>query len=106
MLESCSSHKWLSVKVLPKIALSLILGLVSVNASAATGAVDRAQSEMTGRDIVEQCDNKYPGENQKSQLSITLTDKSGNERKTVYLRLWKDLKGIDEVYDKILFFGS
>jgi len=62
------------------------------------------QAELTGRDIVEQCDNKYPGEDQKSQLSITLTDKSGDERKTVYLRLWKDMKGVDDVFDKMMLF--
>jgi len=59
---------------------------------------------VTGEDIVSQCDNKYPGENQKSQLGITLTDKSGNERKTVYLRLWKDTKGEEGVFDKMVLF--
>jgi len=63
-----------------------------------------ANEEVLGSDIVAQCDNKYPGENQKSQLSITLTDKSGNERKTIYLRLWKDNKGEDDIYDKMVLF--
>jgi len=58
----------------------------------------------TGREIVRVCDNKYPGENQKTQLGITLIDRSGNERKTIYLRLWKDVKGKDEIFDKMVLF--
>ena len=64
-----------------------------------------ANETLSGREIVAQCDNKYPGENQKSQLSITLTDKSGNERKTVYVRLWKDNKGKKDIYDKMVLFA-
>ncbi|MDH5229638.1 MAG: outer membrane lipoprotein-sorting protein [Gammaproteobacteria bacterium] len=58
----------------------------------------------SGRDIVEQCDNKYPGEDQQSELSITLTDRSGNTRNTVYLRLWRDLKGEENIVDKMVLF--
>jgi hypothetical protein len=57
-----------------------------------------------GETIVKQCDNKYPGDDQQSQLSITLRDKAGNERKTVYLRLWKDEKGREGVIDKMVLF--
>jgi len=63
-----------------------------------------AAEQMTGAEIIKLCDNKYPGEDQKSQLSITLTDKAGNERKTVYVRLWKDAKGVDDVFDKMILF--
>jgi len=63
-----------------------------------------ANEGISGADVVRQCDNKYPGEDQKSQLSITLTEKSGNERKTVYVRLWKDMKGKEEVFDKMTLF--
>jgi len=105
MLGSCGAYKRLFAISLPRTVLGLILGLASVNLLAEeAGKVDRGQAEPTGRDIVAQCDNKYPGENQKSQLSITLTDKSGNERKTVYLRLWKDMKGVDDVFDKMVLF--
>ena len=83
------------------------LFLMSIGAlillSVATSAAMAAET-LTGRDIVNQCDNKYPGENQKSQLSITLTDKSGKERKTVYLRLWRDNKGNDGIFDKMVLF--
>lgn len=63
-----------------------------------------ADVNLSGEEIVKLCDSKYPGEDQKSQLSITLTDKSGNKRKTVYVRLWKDAKGVDDVFDKMILF--
>ena len=92
--------------VLKHFVLICILGLVSgfVFADNNGTAPQAAPDQLTGKDIVSMCDNKYPGEDQKSQLSITLTDKSGNERKTVYLRLWKDMKGVDEVFDKMVLF--
>ena len=78
----------------------LLLILVSTNLVWA----EQAASLPTGREIVSQCDLKYPGEDQRSQLSITLTDKSDNERKTVYLRLWKAMKGEDDIFDKMVLF--
>jgi len=63
-----------------------------------------AEDKATGAEIVQQCDNKYPGEDSRSQLSITLKDKSGNQRKTVYLRLWKDMKGEAQILDKMVLF--
>ncbi len=85
--------------------LLVFISLFSIIAfSSETSPKTSDASPLTGQDIVAQCDNKYPGENQKSQLSITLTDKSGNERKTVYLRLWKDMKGEEDVFDKMVLF--
>ena len=42
------------------------------------------QKQITGRDVVSQCDFKNPGNDQRSQLSITLIDQAGNERKNVF----------------------
>lgn len=81
------------------IAIICALSFQSVITNEAVAAED-----LSGSEIVNSCDNKYPGETQKSQLSITLTDKSGRERKTVYLRLWKDNKGVDDIYDKMVLF--
>ena len=95
-------------KMLRRLSLSMLLGVISSSVFSAEEKKPAdamvVEKKLTGKDIVSQCDNKYPGENQKSQLSITLTDKSGNERKTVYLRLWKDMKGVDEVFDKMVLF--
>lgn len=60
--------------------------------------------QITGRDVVEQCDFKNPGNDQRSQLTINLIDQFGEERKTVYLRLWKDWKGKDGILDKMVLF--
>jgi hypothetical protein len=60
--------------------------------------------DVTGREIVAKCDYKNPGNDQRSKLTITLRDKDGNERKNVYLRLWKDFKGADNVADKMVLF--
>ncbi len=62
------------------------------------------QGMPSGDDIVRQCDFKYPGEDQQSRLTITLKDRTGNERKTIYLRLWKDMKGKDGIMDKMTLF--
>jgi len=61
-------------------------------------------AEITGDEVVRNCDFKYPGDDQRSTLSITLKDKAGNERKTVYARYWKDMKGKDNVLDKMVLF--
>jgi hypothetical protein len=65
---------------------------------------DPASTDVSGAEIVSRCDNKYPGEDQQSQLSITLKDRNGNERKQVYLRLWKDKKGENQILDKMVLF--
>ena len=55
-------------------------------------------------DIVRKCDFKNPGNDQRSILAITLIDKDENERKNVYLRLWKNYKGADGLADKMVLF--
>ncbi|MDH5691859.1 MAG: outer membrane lipoprotein-sorting protein [Gammaproteobacteria bacterium] len=63
-----------------------------------------ANKDPSGTEIVKNCDNKYPGEDQQTQLTIILKDRAGNERKNVYLRLWKDMKGKDDILDKMVLF--
>lgn len=60
----------------------------------------------TGDEIVRNCDSKYPGEDQKSELIITLKDQAGNERKNVYTRFWKDYKAVGNVVDKMVLFTT
>jgi len=64
----------------------------------------KVSKQITGKDVVAQCDFKNPGNDQRSQLSITLIDQFGDERKTVYLRLWKDMKGEEDILDKMVLF--
>ncbi|MEK6747853.1 MAG: outer membrane lipoprotein-sorting protein [Pseudomonadota bacterium] len=63
-----------------------------------------ASSLPSAEEIVSHCDYKYAGEDNRSQLSIKLVDRTGNERTTVYLRLWRAYKGEDELLDKMLLF--
>jgi hypothetical protein len=60
--------------------------------------------EPDGKTIVQNCDYKNPGQDQRSKLTITLKDKDSNERTNIYLRLWKDYKGQDSIADKMVLF--
>lgn len=60
--------------------------------------------EPDGPTIVQNCDYKNPGSDQRSKLTITLKDKDNNERTNIYLRLWKDYKGQDKIADKMVLF--
>lgn len=60
--------------------------------------------ELTGREIVKQCGYKYPGKDQTSTFTVILTDNQGNQKKSVYLRLWKDYQGVDGIADKMILF--
>ncbi len=57
-----------------------------------------------GREIMERCNFKYPGEDQRSRLTIILRDKDGNEKKNIYRRLWKDFNGAEGIADKMVLF--
>lgn len=59
-------------------------------------------ANVTGVEVVKHCEYKHPGEDQRSRLTIILKDSTGSERKNVYLRLWKDLKGVGGVVDKMV----
>lgn len=62
------------------------------------------QQRLTPRDIVEYCNFKNPGNDQRSRLTIILRDKDGNEKKNVYQRLWKYYGGKDGFDDKMVLF--
>jgi len=64
---------------------------------------DEAQG-ITAREIVKSCNYKYPGDDQRSRLTIILHEKDGNEKKNVYRRLWKDYKGKKGIDDKMVLF--
>ena len=60
--------------------------------------------DPSGEDIVKHCAYKYAGDDQRTKLSIILRDKEGNERKNIYLRLWKAYNGKDQIEDKMVLF--
>lgn len=76
----------------------MLVGGLNAHAAAPT------QSLPSGKKIFEQCNYKYPGDDQQSTLTITLRDKDGNERKNIYHRFWKDYKGVDGIVDKMVLY--
>lgn len=60
--------------------------------------------ESTAHDVVSHCEYKNPGEDQSSRLSVTLIDKDGNERKSIYERLWKNYHGKETHLDKMVLY--
>lgn len=60
----------------------------------------------SAEEIVKHCDYKYPGDDQRSVLTIILKDSKSDERTNRYLRLWKDAKGKNDIVDKMLLFTT
>lgn len=56
------------------------------------------------KEVVQSCEYKNPGNDQRSVLAIELIDKDGNSRKNVYRRYWKNYKGADGFVDKMVLF--
>lgn len=80
----------------------LALGATAPGLAGAEEAATAAAGDVSAREVVQQCNFKYPGEDQQTRLSITLRDKDGNEKKNVYRRYWKDYKGKGDIADKML----
>ena len=66
--------------------------------------VGYAEDSPTAREIVQHCDYKDAGEDQRTTLTVILRDKDKNEKKSVYARLWKDFEGKDKIADKMILF--
>ncbi|MCF6322844.1 MAG: outer membrane lipoprotein-sorting protein [Gammaproteobacteria bacterium] len=75
-----------------------------------TGSVRaETQSEidvLTGKSLMSQCGYKYAGKDQVSTFTVVLKDSGGNEKKSVYLRLWKDYDGEGQVLEKMMLFST
>ncbi|MBI5450495.1 MAG: outer membrane lipoprotein-sorting protein [Gammaproteobacteria bacterium] len=64
-----------------------------------------AAEELTGADLVQRCDlDTFAGHDNRSVLTVLLRDASGNEKKNVYKRYWKDLDGKGGIDDKMILF--
>lgn len=61
--------------------------------------------ELTGADIVQRCElDKNAGVDQRTRLTVLLRDATGNEKKNVYRRYWKDFNGKKQIEDKMILF--
>lgn len=92
---------WTANRILGGAVRIVARGLILLAVSVAPLAYGQ---EPDGRTIVQNCDYKNPGSDQRSKLTITLKDKDGNERTNIYLRLWKDYQGKDNIADKMVLF--
>lgn len=80
----------------------LALGMAVLAPAGAQEAAATGADGVNAREVVQQCNFKYPGDDQQTRLSIILRDKDGNEKKNVYSRYWKDYKGKDGIADKMV----
>ncbi|HED40126.1 MAG TPA: outer membrane lipoprotein-sorting protein [Chromatiales bacterium] len=63
-----------------------------------------ANKPPTVDEIINQCYYKYAGDDQRSQMQITLKAAGGKEQVSEYTRLWKYYGGKEGVVDKVLLF--
>lgn len=71
------------------------------------GAETQSEVELlTGKSLISQCGYKFPGKDQTSTFTVILKDSGGNEKKSVYLRLWKDYRGENQVAEKMMLFST
>lgn len=63
-----------------------------------------AAEDISVEEVVQNCEFKNPGSDQRSILAIELIDKDGNQRKNVYKRFWKNYMGNDGIADKMVLF--
>jgi hypothetical protein len=80
-------------------AVFLTLGLAALPCVGA-----ETDQQVTADEVVQHCNYRYPGEDQKARMTIIKRDKSGDEKKEVYERLWKDYKGKDNIVEKMVMF--
>lgn len=106
MKRLASSSKWIQNVERARASLlgaAVAVALLPMAAKAEDNNV-KVEEVPSAEEIIKRCDNKYPGDDQLSQLTIKLKDQAGNERTTVYKRFWKDYKGRDDVADKMVLF--
>jgi len=84
-------------------ALLGVVLMVLVSGGVAAESVDSA-SVLTGKELITQCGYKFAGKDQVSTFTVTLKDAGGNEKKSVYMRLWKDYSGKGQVLEKMMLF--
>lgn len=77
------------------LSLCCILVVTNTVASAATPSAMK---------IVSQCYYKYAGDDQRSRLTIAISDHNGKVCESEYRRLWKQNDGKDGVTDKVILF--
>jgi hypothetical protein len=86
-------------KIGAAVAMVIALGTLTFGAARAETA-----GPFTANEVVQNCNYKYPGNDQQAEMTIIKQDRAGSEKKEVYQRLWKDYKGKDDVAEKMVMF--
>jgi hypothetical protein len=62
---------------------------------------------VNAQEVVARCDNKNPGNDQRSQLTISVMARDGNTRVSSYRRLWQRIdNSADDVAEKMLLYAT
>lgn len=62
---------------------------------------------VNAQEVVARCDNKNPGNDQRGQLTISVSDRDGNTRTFGYRRLWQRAENdADDVAEKMLLYAT
>ncbi len=88
-----------------RLSAIVLLPLMLLQVNNASAEAPEAVSVLTGKLLIERCGYKFPGKDQTSTFTVLLIDSGGNEKKSVYLRLWKDYGGHDQVVEKMMLFS-
>jgi len=86
--------------------LSPLLLMLFLLGSAKAQDIDASAGVLTGEKLIESCGYKFPGKDQTSTFTVTLEDAAGNQKKSVYLRYWKDYAGEKQVAEKMMLFST
>lgn len=92
--------------VVMRLSPIILLLLMLVQVSNASAEAREAVGVLTGKSLIEQCGYKFSGKDQASTFTVLLIDAGGNEKKSIYLRLWKDYGGHDQVVEKMMLFST
>jgi len=84
------------------VAVITLAAVLCVSVVKAEGA--SLSSILTGKELISQCAYKSAGKDQISTFTITLEDASGNKKKSIYRRYWKDYAGKGKVLEKMMLF--
>ncbi len=82
-----------------------VASAVEENKKGSKVAKSGTHRELSGADIFLRCGDKNPGRDQRSRFIVLLRNRSGQVKRSEYLRLWKDFSGRDGVEDKMILYN-
>jgi len=83
------------------IKITLYFCLITLSTFKAFANDTETASQNPAETIVSKCDNKYSGEDQITQLTVTVKNRLGSEHTAVYHRFWKNT---EEAQEKLTLF--